>query len=329
MSAVHWLAPCPPLSTQQLSTFNLASLRLRAGAFLFATKSISFSLSLGEQILQNIDICVVGKIGGGVDKHTRRVRWISEIKRIKESGGRIVLDYTDDPTIGTPMSAFYREAAGLADLCVCSSNFLAKSLSRFCTGRIEVIPDAIEVEPVEPKQTVHTPITILWFGHATNVDYLVRFLPLLARQQALKLLILTNEVGIKHLQSIALPIPENLTIEGGLWSVDNMIHAASLCDLCIIPSDLADPRKAGVSSNRLMTALALGLPTAADRLDSYLEHSDYFTDIRSKDFDLLLENPLAFRDQVIQAQNGPVQEHSMQKIGERWVSLIDSIFRSQ
>ena len=104
-----------------------------------------------------------------------------------------------------------------------------------------------------------------------------------------------------------------------------MIHAASLCDLCIIPSDLADPRKAGVSSNRLLTALALGLPTAADRLDSYLEHSDYFTDIRSKDFDRLLENPLAFRVQVIQAQNGPVQEHSMQKVGERWVSLLESI----
>lgn len=268
---------------------------------------------------------LLAKSGGGPDKHIRRVRWIEEMKRVRKSGARIVLDYTDDPDIGTPMSVFYREAVGLVDVCVCSSTFLAKSLSRYYSGRIEVISDAIEVAPVSPKQSARSPIAILWFGHATNVDYLVRFLPSLARQQALKLLILTNEVGINHLQSIPLQLPANLTVEGGLWSVDNMTHAASLCDLCIIPSDLADPRKAGVSSNRLLTALALGLPTAADRLDGYLEHSDYFTDIRSKDFDRLLENPLAFRDQVIQAQNGPVQEHSMQKIGERWVSLLESI----
>lgn len=65
MTAIHWLAPCPPLATEYLSKINIASLRLRAGAFLFATRSASFSLSLGELIPQNINVCVVGKIGGG------------------------------------------------------------------------------------------------------------------------------------------------------------------------------------------------------------------------------------------------------------------------
>ncbi|MEY4645823.1 MAG: hypothetical protein RLZZ596_2654 [Pseudomonadota bacterium] len=322
---VHWLSPYQLTHTEQVAKLNIASVRLRTGALLAALEASDISLSVGDVVAEVASVCFVGKLSAD-NALARGATWVAHMKRLQNLGKPIVLDYTDDHLAFTsPMSAFYREAVGLVDVCVCSSKFLAKSLSRFYSGRIEVIPDAIEVAPLVPKQSAHSPITLLWFGHATNVDYLVRFLPLLARQQALKLLILTNEVGIKHLQSIPLQLPSNLTVEGGVWSVENMIHAASLCDLCIIPSDLADPRKAGVSSNRLLTALALSLPTAADRLDSYLEHSDFFTDIRSKDFDRLLDNPLAFRDQVIKAQNGPVQEHTMQKIGQRWIRLLESI----
>ena len=46
---------------------------------------------------------------------------------------------------------------------------------------------------------------------------------------------------------------------GGAHSA--MINTAKFCNLCIIPSDPNDLKKAVVSSNRLITALALGLPT--------------------------------------------------------------------
>lgn len=67
------------------------------------------------------------------------------------------------------------------------------------------------------------------------------------------------------------------------WSIDTMREAAQQSDVCLIPSDTQDPRKMAVSANRLITALALGLPTAADRLESYAEFGEYFTDIRSAD----------------------------------------------
>ena len=102
-----------------------------------------------------------------------------------------------------------------------------------------------------------------------------------------------------------------------------MIVAAKHCDLCIIPSDPNDPRKAGVSSNRLLTALALGLPTAADMMDSYKPYAQFFTDIRGPEFSQLLQDPTQFHDRVLAAQAGPVMEHSMEKIGAKWVDLIN------
>lgn len=107
-----------------------------------------------------------------------------------------------------------------------------------------------------------------------------------------------------------------------------MVASADLCDLCIIPSDPRDRRKAGVSSNRLLTALALGLPTAADRLDSYIEHESYFADIRSPQFEGMLENPAAWHEAVRAAQSGPLKAYGEMEIGRRWLNLIDDLLKA-
>jgi DNA helicase-2/ATP-dependent DNA helicase PcrA len=82
-----------------------------------------------------------------------------------------------------------------------------------------------------------------------------------------------------------------------------MINTSKFCDLIIIPSDPNDPKKAGVSSNRLITALALGLPTAACVMESYKEYDQYFTDIDSEKFIELIDNPDKFHNQVLEAQD--------------------------
>ena len=46
-----------------------------------------------------------------------------------------------------------------------------------------------------------------------------------------------------------------------------------------------------MSANRLITALALGLPTAADNLESYKEFSEFYVDIRSEKFRAVMRDP--------------------------------------
>lgn len=325
MQHIHWLSPYKFDDINQIRSANLASVRLRAGALLSALPPSSHRLTLGDQIPEDSRLCIVGKIVAS-EIHRRSISWIDQIRRFRARGGKLILDYTDDHlAVETPMSAFYREAVRHANLCVCSSRLLAKNLADTYPGRIEVIPDAIEVAAIPPRTVAHAPVSILWFGHASNLSYLIEFLPYLKRDQKLKLFILTNTVGIEILRSTPLQIPSNLQIEGAEWGVVAMTQAARMCDLCIIPSDPADRRKAGVSSNRLLTALALGLPTAAERLDSYLEYESMFTDIRSGQLGALLANPPACREQVLRAQDGPVQAHQMDKIGRKWIDMLSGL----
>lgn len=325
MLHIHWLSPYRLDDIKLVKSVNLASVRLRAGALLSVLPHFSHELTLGDHIPENSSLCIVGKIGVG-DVQRRSSSWIDQVRRFRARGGKLILDYTDDHLgVETPMSAFYREAMQHADLCVCSSRLLAGNLAKTYPGRIEVIPDAIEIEPISPKSALHAPVTMLWFGHASNLKYLVEFLPHLKQDRPLRLLILTNIEGIRVLQSTPLQIPPNLQVEGAEWGVTTMLRAALACDLCIIPSDPEDRRKAGVSSNRLLTALALGLPTAAERLDSYMEYESLFTDIRSGQLAALLANPLTFREQVIKAQDGPVRAHEMSRIGQRWLDMLSGL----
>ena len=120
-------------------------------------------------------------------------------------------------------------------------------------------------------------------------------------------------------------IPKNLSINIMRWSHDAMINTAKFCNLCIIPSNPNDLKKAGVSSNRLMTALALGLPTAADNLNSYNEFKDYFIDIRSEAFDLLLNYPNNYNHLVTKAQQRIIPNFTQDKIGLEWVKFFSSL----
>lgn len=323
MTAIHWLAFAHLQTIDEIHTASLASVRLRAGALKTAIDPSLHSLTLGETIPADTAVCFIGKLGV-FEAASRGRQWLAQLAALRARGGKLILDYTDDHlAFDSSMSAFYREAVSHANACVCSSALLATRLASAYSGRIEVIPDAIEIAPRPPGDRAHKPVSLLWFGHSSNLQYLVDFLPNLERTFPLNLLILTNPEGMQMLRGIQLPKPANLQVQGAVWSPSLMQAEASGCDVCIVPSDPDDPRKAGVSSNRLLTALALGLPTAADRLDSYIEYEDYFAPIRSPRFDDMLANPTGWRDTVLAAQAGPIRTHSLTALGPRWLKLIE------
>ena len=333
MNSVHWLValdpiwdfnPHPPIET--IASSDLASTRLRLGTLLKSNNLKQLEVTFGSSIKNNPTMIMIGKpsfLAGDILEDL----WLSQIIKNKTNGSKIILDYTDDHLNDiSSTSNFYYQYLPYIDAAVTSSLYLKKALQKHFQGHIEIITDPIEVPISKPHCKTNETVNILWFGHASNIDYLK---DIVSQWKDLKtkliLNILTNEDGMIIFKKNQPSIPKNLSNNIMRWSRDAMINTAKFCNLCIIPSNPNDLKKAGVSSNRLITALALGLPTAADNLNSYNEFKDYFIDIRSEAFDLLLNHPNNYNHLVTKAQQRIIPNFTQDKIGLEWVKFFSSL----
>jgi hypothetical protein len=85
----------------------------------------------------------------------------------------------------------------------------------------------------------------------------------------------------------------------------------------------------GASSNRLITALGLGLPTAADNLPSYQEFAEYYCGLYGNNFRDILDDPTKYRSRVTKAQIELIPRFSINKIEQDWkFFLLNSVSSS-
>lgn len=315
---IHWLAPQHFENIHALYGTPLASLRLRAGALLSVLPPTD-DFTAGPQIPPQAQVCIIGKIGVA-DIELRQTQWLHELQTFK---GQVVLDFTDDHvSVASKMSDFYSHALEQSDLAVCASKLLRERLARVYQGPIHVIGDAIEYPTIAPKEKPSTPPQLLWFGHTTNLPALIDLLPSIERQ--LTLHVLTNVTGIQQIKSMP-PPATHLNLVPALWSPSAMIKTALQCHMCIIPVGLDNLKKAGVSANRLLSALALGLPTCADPVDSYMDFSNSFGQLRSPEFKAMLSNPTHWHERVKQAQTDILPQYTFQTLGKQWLALCKSL----
>ncbi len=301
---------------------NVASVRLRSAVAFEYLKNKGHRLSVGEQIPTTPDIVIVGKIGAN-DIATRSLSWLESIAKAKKNGSKIFLDYTDHHLgFDSSMSVFYKPALDIVDICIAPSEHLKFKLSEFFSGEIRVIPDPIEIS-VNPPRLITTIKTILWFGHASNIGYLIKWLEGLLADTSFELIGLTDAKGFNFFSNYRFSTRAQVRSNFYEWSIQNMIKAAKHADFCIIPSDINDPRKFGASSNRLLTALALGLPTAATTLPSYQEFSEYFLDLESNPLALSAGEIEKLTNAVVKAQKHVIPHYSMECIGQKWVELLE------
>lgn len=250
--------------------------------------------------------------------------WLESLERAKNKGARIIVDYTDHHLgLNSPMSEFYKNVFGLADSIVTSSQFLKFKVCDLFTGPVFFIPDPIEVPIYRPKQAA-TINTMLWFGHSTNIIYLIKWLEALPVSSSFNLIGLTNSKGYEVFSSHKFTIKPRIKVIFYDWSIKNMLTAAKISNFCIIPSDLNDIRKLGASSNRLLTAFALGLPTAATRIPSYQEFSEFFVDLESNPLLLGLNDLEELTNAVSKAQANVLPCYSMSYISKKWGELLAS-----
>jgi hypothetical protein len=315
---VHWLSPYSYADLQQVYQSPLASLRLRAGPLVSVADS-NLTVSVGEKIPSHSDVCVVGKIGAH-DIERRKTEWLKVIFKLDCP---VVLDYTDDHIQHqTDMSDFYRIALERADQVVCSSQQLQKSITAIYSKKISVIEDAVEYLPLPPKTVPNMPRRLLWFGHHSNIAALQRFLHTFNPPMPVEVLVLSTEQGRQMLQTSPPPQSPSVRLLFKLWSIEEMPKAAAQCDACIIPIDDSSPAKKGASSNRLLTALALGLPICADLIPSYLPFRDFLTDLHSPQCDQLIINPQAHHNQIELAQRYIALNYSFQSLGQEWQNTL-------
>ena len=325
MKSIHWLIPYDNLTEESIVNANLASIRMRLGSAILSSKQTNLSINFGQNII-DADFVVIGKIGA-TNNNLREDLWLNQIEQQKKMGKKIILDYTDDHlNFKSPMTSFYERSLAYINTAITSSTFLAYKLKQKSKISVEIIPDAIEVPIFKPKIRENDSRNILWFGHASNINYLIEFINTFKNmKQKTTLFILTNEQGVNIFNQTKFNIDKSLSIQLGLWSIQAMINTSKVCDLIIIPSDPNDPKKAGVSSNRLITALALGLPTAACVMESYKEYGQYFTDIDSEKFIGLIDNPDKFHNQVLEAQDKIIPQFTQEAIGQKWINFFEKI----
>lgn len=332
---MHWLlnSSSPTMRIDEVRSSSLASVRLRAGAF--ASRLDSFiDASFGRQVDGDESVLLVGKIGAE-NIESRARDWLQIISKARNDGKRVIIDYTDHHVgFSSVMSAFYINALEYANHVVVPSREMQRLLIPYFRGQISIIADALEVPVLAPRPRDFSLVgnstvrNMLWFGHATNISFLLEWLrELHVPTFDLRLQILTGEQGFNLLRTGKLSSPTKIKCFAGLWSLSAMISAAERADLCVIPCGVADQSKRGASSNRLLTALSLGLPVAADLLDSYVEYKSYFSELRGAEFLNLLESPTGHYRAVLAAQQTAVTEHSIERIGDRWLRFFLGIVR--
>jgi hypothetical protein len=325
-NTIEWLCSAPARNMADLEQSNLASVRLRTAVGIKAALASGQKNILSDgRCVDAVRLAVVGKLDFITDP-TRATRWLDRLRLLKSTETKIIVDYTDHHMVTqSPAAAFYRDAIALADTIVTSSHKMCDHILTSVGRHTVMIDDPIEVPVVNPTTRNKAIKTALWFGHATNLPYLLDFLMTrYTSKKERRLIIMTNQYPLpgEYVRQLDKPHLKNLEINVIPWSTADMIRAATLADICLIPAGMKDPRKSGASSNRLLTALALGLPTAADMLSSYEPFSPYFSDLGTSDLDTLFDAPENSYNRVTEAQVLITREHTIEASIMRWRYLI-------
>lgn len=323
MKKIHWL--CPGIKQNDLlmlKNSNLASTRLRTSVACLYLKKNGYDVTFGDTINKDRDLIVIGKVGSDVKRFDY---WMNQLLKCKNNGSQIYLDYTDNHLgFKSSMSQFYSSFIEVCDHIIVPSLKMKDNLFNYWEGPTTIIPDAIEVKIVPPRDKKSDTCNLLWFGHASNIEYIINLLEnkSIINNKNFHLTVMSNLNGLELFKgSIKNKVQlENVTLLN--WSKELMQSKALYADISLIPSSIIDPKKSGVSSNRLLTSLALGLPTLATNMPSYQAFSEYFLDIDKFSIEYMIENLKEQQSLVLKAQNELLDQFTEVSIGQSWLNLI-------
>jgi hypothetical protein len=162
----------------------------------------------------------------------------------------------------------------------------------------------------------------VWFGHGSNVPYLLDYFQKNAVAHYFDSLIICTDATTLAAISRSQVLKRLPPVREIDWSVENQRKALVEADFAFLPVGLHDPRKAGAGMNRLLTGLCLGLPVLTQRLNSYAFFKDLFIDLDRADWPSLLCDLSPIRECVVRAQNERILEYFPKALEPRWLALL-------
>ena len=134
--------------------------------------------------------------------------------------------------------------------------------------------------------------------------------------------------GIENaIRELNAKLPKNFRLRFCAWSIEATRAALRKCDLVLIPGDPADPRKSGVSSNRLAEALNAGRFPVASPMISYLPFAEaaYLGQNLVDGIAWAIANPGEVLAKIRRGQVRIAEQLSAPKIGQQWVEFLEQV----
>jgi hypothetical protein len=275
----------------------------------------------------DVDYLIIGKFvyqsGANLfidDDGSRMQRWMHYIEAVKRKKSKIILDYTDHLLIAEDnRSDFYRSVLQFIDVVVTPSERMKENISKYFKGEITIIEEPLEVDIIPVKVNDFEEISALWFGHPTNLKYLFNFLT--KNKHVEKLKIVTSPINEKE-KVLIKNINKKIKIDFYEWEPNFYSKLKLDCNICLIPSDINDMKKNGVSNNRLITAYALGLIPIVTVVKSYEDYRPTLIDIdQINAFDK--KNLIDLNRILKEKQENIVEKYTSDKIKKKWLNLLE------
>jgi len=320
----HILMPGPDRPASDVVLSSLASERLRIFPALKAIPKAGWNVSLGDRGESSANFVLIGKPGAQNIEH-RSNAWLDQLKQWQRQGARLFLDYTDHHLGKTsPMTSFYENAISVCSEVVVPTEALKSTLRNLVPGKnITVVEDLLEYPTVKPiDKGTATSKRCLWFGHPSNADFLARFIDDNSAAMAdHELVIISLPHTVDILKRYRYQNSPSVKLGFQAWSKNTLLEASRQADYCIIPSDSISSKRYA-SNNRLVTALALGLPTIATPIPSYQEFSEYFAEEGTQQADEIMANPNIAHNKIVAFQDTEVSRFQLPSIIAAWQQLL-------
>ena len=242
--------------------------------------------------LSRSNLCLIGKMSTNSDELALDMTLanISAVARLKRQKCKIVVQYCDNILQRNDLiSSFYKDLFQFTDHIIYPSLALKEITSPSIPDHIEefIIHDPWQVinsrKIILPEKNNF--IRIVWFGSNKNIDYLLAILELITQSLSIKFKYELTILGQKWALNRAADtvkkfdhFPKNWRLRLVPWKNGDqpfqLDRELGRAHISFIPSDPNDPKKSGVSHNRLVDSLRGGCLTVASPMKSYLELSE-------------------------------------------------------
>ena len=309
---LHFISPFDP---KEFRSSTIASFRLRLNYVYDAAKQCGYKITSDLLTNYSADIFYISKITKDKKKEI-----LNTIQEIKKTNKHILVDYTDDildSNYDKDRKEIYEELMKINSVFIVPVDGLSSKLEER-GKKTFIIPDGIDnITNIDPFNKNNKVINVLWNGHSSNINSLLRVISKDLVNYDFNLHIVSNISSFKILKETRFKIMPKCKLIGHIWSIKKLQEVAKFCNFAILPSD-----KIWASANRLATNFTLGLPVVAETISSYRPYLDYYCDFEKEAISDIFKSQEKWHELVRKAQTQIKTDFSNERIVNLWKNLL-------